>query len=269
MPSVNTGSRKIKNIKMYKDHVTLSFFKGEPLKISKEAFVSSYLYAGKNLSSKDIANLEEITAMTNLLNYALQIVSKKHLSEKAMLEKLLKKEDNYVAAKKVITKLKENDLLDDKAFMQDLIAWDNERNFGQNKIVKHLKDKGIPEALINKVNFPQSLEKKKAKALLDKLDRKYSRYAYESKKKHVYQALISKGFSPSISKEAAELVKSGSDKNELEKVKIDYLKIKKRYEKKYEGYELKQKIYAALLNKGYKNSSIKNVLGEFNDENDF
>ena len=147
MPSVNTGSRKIKNIKMYKDHVTLSFFKGEPLKISKEAFVSSYLYAGKNLSSKDIANLEEITAMTNLLNYALQIVSKKHLSEKEMLEKLLKKEDNYVAAKKVITRLKENDLLDDKAFMQDLIAWDNERNFGQNKIVKHLKDKGIPVVL--------------------------------------------------------------------------------------------------------------------------
>jgi hypothetical protein len=89
VPSANTGSRKIKGIKLYKDHVTLSFFKGEPLKISKEAFVSSYLYAGKNLSSKEIASLEEITAMSTLLNYALQIVSKKHLSEKEMLEKLL------------------------------------------------------------------------------------------------------------------------------------------------------------------------------------
>ena len=29
MPSANTGSRKIKGIKLYKDHVTLSFFKGE------------------------------------------------------------------------------------------------------------------------------------------------------------------------------------------------------------------------------------------------
>ena len=111
----NTGNKKIKSIKTFKDHVTLYFGKGEPLRISKEAFVSSYLYIGKSLNSKDIAKLEEITAMTTLLNYALSIVSKKHISEKEMLEKLLKKEDNFVAAKNVINKLKENDLLNDKA----------------------------------------------------------------------------------------------------------------------------------------------------------
>ena len=268
MPSVNTGSRKIKNIKMYKDHVTLSFFKGEPLKISKEAFVSSYLYAGKNLTSKDIASLEEITAISTLFNYALQIVSKKHLSEKEMLEKLLKKEDNYAAAKKVIAKLKENDLLDDKAFMQDLIAWDNERNFGQNKIVKHLKDKGIPDALINKVHFPQSLERKKAKALLDKLDKKYSRYAYESKKKHIYQAYLSQGFSHDIAREVVNDLKKQNNKVEQDLLKKDYEKIKNRYEKKYEGYQLKQKIYAALINKGYKYQEIRKVLEDFTYEDD-
>ena len=248
MPSVNTGSRKIKGIKLYKDHVTLSFFKGEPLKISKEAFVSSYLYAGKNLSSKEIANLEEITAM--------------------MLEKLMKKEDNYVAAKKVIAKLKENDLLDDKAFMQDLIAWDNERNYGQNKIVKHLKDKGIPETLINKVNFPQNIERKKAKALLDKLDRKYARYAYESKKKHVYQAYLSQGFNHDIAREVVNDLKKQNNKVEIDLLKKDYEKIKNRYEKKYEGYQLKQKIYAALVNKGYKYQEIKKVLEDFTYEDD-
>ena len=54
MPSVNTG-KKIKSIKTFKDHVTLYFGKGEPLRISKEAFVSSYLYVGKSLNNKDIA----------------------------------------------------------------------------------------------------------------------------------------------------------------------------------------------------------------------
>ena len=66
MPSVNTG-KKIKSIKTFKDHVTLYFGKGEPLRISKEAFVSSYLYVGKSLNSKDIAKLEEITAMRKRL----------------------------------------------------------------------------------------------------------------------------------------------------------------------------------------------------------
>lgn len=264
----NSGKRKIKSIKVYKDHVTLAFFKGEKLQISKEAFVSSYLYEGKSLAKKEIDQLLEITAMSTLLNYALGIVSKKHLSEKEMFEKLLKKESNYSVAKNVINKLKENDLLDDKAFMSDLIAWDNERNFGKNKIIKHLKDKGIPDSLIAKASFPSSLERRKAKALIDKLEKKYVKYAYENKKKHVYQALIAQGFTPDVAREASEEVKRSSNKNELEILRKDYQKIKSRYQRKYEGYQLKQKIYAALVSKGYKHTEIKTVLEDLKYEDD-
>ena len=260
MPSVSSGSKKIKSIKAFKDHVTLYFGKGEPLRISKEAFVSSYLYVGKSLTNKDIAYLEEITAMTTLLNYALSIVSKKHISEKEMMEKLLKKEDNYTAAKNVITKLKENDLLNDKAFMEDLIIWDNERCFGENKIIKHLKDKGIPDSLIKKASFPVTNERKKAKSLLDKLEKKYDRFAYISKKKHVYQALVSQGYNMEVAKEVAELIKKGNDKQEISLLKKDYEKALKRYERKYEGYQLKQKLYAYLVSKGYSYKDIKKVL---------
>ena len=260
MPSANTGSKKIKSIKVFKDHATLSFYRGEPLKISKEAFVSSYLYAGKTLSLKEIKRLEEISAMSKLLNYALALISKKHYSEKEMLEKLLKKENNYAVAKNVVKKLKENDLLDDKALILDLIEWDNERNVGQNKIVRHLVDKGLPQSLIAKVSFPLSTERRKAKALLDKLEKKYDRFAYASKKKHIYQALISQGFNVEIAKEISEQVKKGSDKKEIGILQKDYDKVKARYIKKYEGYQLKQKIYAYLINKGYRYEEIKKVL---------
>lgn len=260
MPSASSGKKKIKDIKIYKDHVTLSFFKGEPLKVSKEAFVSAYLYAGKELSSKEISKLEEITAMSTLLNYALSLVSKKHYSEKEMLEKLLKKENNFPAAKNVINKLKENDLLDDKAFMYDLIAWDNERCFGVNKIIKHLKDKGIPDSLINKVSFPISTERKKAKSLLDKLEKKYERYNNTSKKQHVYQALIAQGYMIDVAKEVSSEVKVSNDKKEISKLNRDFEKTKARYQKKYEGYQLQQKIYTYLLNKGYRYQDIKKVL---------
>ena len=260
MPSANSGSKKIKAIKIFKDHVTLSFAKGEPLKISKEAFVSSYLYAGKSLTNKEIAKLEEITAMTVLLNHALSIVSKKHLSEKEMLEKLLKKENNYQVAKNVIAKLKENDLLDDKAFMYDLVEWDNERCFGQNKIIKHLRDKGIPEPIIKKASFSASLEKKKAKLLLPKLEKKYDRFSYISKKQHVYNALVSQGYTIDVAKEVIEEVKKGNDKKEIELLKKDYEKAKNRYARKYEGYQLKQKVYSYLVSKGYKYQDIKKVL---------
>jgi len=58
------------------------------------------------------------------------------------------------------------------------------------------------------------------------------------------------------------------NKVEIDLLKKDYEKIKNRYEKKYEGYQLKQKIYAALTNKGYKYQEIKKVLEDFTYEDD-
>ena len=269
MPSVNTGKKVIKSIKVYKDHVTLSFVHRENLKISKEAYLSSYLYVGKSLNNKDIKKLEELTALAALLNYAMDLISKRHYSERKMYEKLIKKEPNKAAAMSVINKLKENDLLDDKAYMEDLIAWDDERGFGKNKTIKHLKDQGIPDNLITKAHFSHSNELKKAKGLVPKLDRKYLRYAFNNKKKHVYQALLAQGFDYDVAKEATELVKGDSPRLEKEKLINDYKKVYRRFENKYEGYQLKQKIYAALISKGYKGKDIRLILEEYDYENDF
>ena len=269
MPSANTGKNVIKSIKVYKDHVTLHFLKREKLEISKEAYLTAYLYEGKNLSQKDIDSLIEVTSLSKLLNYALSLISKRHYSESKMWEKLKTKEDNKKAIYDVINKLKENDLLDDKAYMMDLIAWDDERKFGKNKTIKHLKEQGIPDSLISKARFSSSNELKKAKSLLPKLDKKYSRYAYEVKKKHIFNALISQGYDMDVAREVVGNTKKDQPKKEKEKVKSDYLKIKKRYENKYDGYELRKRIYAALVNKGYKHSEIKSVLEDDNYENDF
>ena len=268
MPSVNSG-KKIKSIKVYKDHVTLTFLKHETLKISKEAYLSSYLYEGKSLSNKEINKLNELTALTTLLTYAMSLISKRHYSERKMYEKLIAKDPNKAAAMSVISKLKENDLLDDKAYMEDLIAWDDERGFGKNKTIKHLINQGIPDTLISKAHFSHSNELKKAKGLVPKLDKKYSRYAFNNKKQHVYQALLAQGFDYEVAKEATELVKGDSPKLEKEKLINDYKKVLRRLDNKYEGYELKQKIYSALLSKGYKGKDIRLVLEEYNYENDF
>ena len=269
MPSENTGKYKIKSVKVYKDHVTLSFLKRAKLQISKEAYLSSYLYEGKSISNKEIAKLEEITASSKLLNYALSLANKRRYSERKMYDKLKAKEDDKKAIWAVINKLKANGLISDEMLMNDLINWDEQRKLGKNKIIKHLKNQGIPESLIAKAKFSSPNELKKAKALLPKLDKKYSRYAYEIKKKHIYSALISQGYDIDIARQVIGDAKQDQPKKEKEKLVNDYLKIKRRYENKYEGYELKKRIYAALANKGYRSHEIKTVLEDYDNENDF
>ena len=174
MPSVNTGSVIVKSIKVYQDHVTLSFVKKkEKLKISKEAYLSTYIYEGKTLTAKELQKIKEIDELSVLLKYAMSLISKRHYSEKKLKEKLYNKEKNKESLQLVINRLKENDLLNDKALMEDIIAWDNERLFGKNKIIKHLKAQGIPETLISKAHFGRSNEFKKAKGLIPKLSKKY------------------------------------------------------------------------------------------------
>ena len=68
MPSVNSGKYLVKSVKVYKDHVTIFFAKRENIKISQEAYLSSYLYEGKTVSKKEIDRLIEITAFSKLLN---------------------------------------------------------------------------------------------------------------------------------------------------------------------------------------------------------
>ena len=269
MPSVNTGKKTIKSIKVYKDHVTLTFVRSDKIQISKEAFISTYLYEGKAISQKEIDKLLEITAQSTLLHYALSLLNKRRYSERKLIDKLKAKEDNWSAIKGVINKLKDNGLLDDKAYMLDLIAWDDQRKFGKNKIIKHLKEQGIVDELINKAHFSSSNELKKAKALLPKLEKKYEKYAYELKKKHVYAALISQGYEIDVARQVVGDTKKDQPKKEKQKLLNDYQKIKRRYENKYEGYELKKRIYAALANKGYRGNEIRMVLEDYDNENDF
>ena len=269
MPSVNTGKKTIKSIKVCKDHVTLSFVRNERVQISKEAFLSAYLYEGKALSQKEIDKLLEITAQSTLLHYALSLINKRRYSERKLIDKLKAKDNNWSAIKGVINKLKENGLIDDKSLMEDLIIYDDGRKLGKNKIIKHLKDQGIPDSIISKAHFSSSNELKKAKGLLPKLDKKYAKYAYESKKKHIFNALISQGYEIEIAKQVVNITKKDNPKKEKEKLATDYLKIKRRYENKYDGYELKKRIYAALVSKGYKHNEIKTVLEDYDDENDF
>ena len=136
----------------------------------------------------------------------------------------------------------------------------NSLNYGENKIKTKLSEKGIFKEQIDKLKFPISIEKKKANNLLPKLEKKYDKYNASSKKSHIYNAYLLEGYSKDIASEMTNKIKSPNQKDELDKLKSDYLKTKTRLERKYKGKELKQKILSSLLIKGYKMNDILKVL---------
>ena len=251
---------KITKIKILKNKVNISFDNANKLSIDKEVFTNFYLYEGKELTKEEYKSILELNDTNKLLQYALKLRSKAIYSEYKLREKLYSKETSKRSVDKVIKILKGYDLIDDKAYASDLVEYYNSLNYGENKIKTKLSEKGIFKEIIDKMKFPISIEKKKANNLLPKLEKKYDKYNASSKKSHIYNAYILEGYSIDLASEMMSKIKSPNQKDELDKLKSDYLKTKTRLERKYKGKELKQKILSSLLTKGYKMNDILKVL---------
>ena len=251
---------KITKIKTLKNKVNISFDNSNKLSIDKEVFTNFYLYEGKELTKDEYKSILELNDTNKLLQYALKLRSKAIYSEYKLREKLYSKEASKRSVDKVIKTLKGYDLIDDKAYANDLVEYYNSLNYGENKIKTKLSEKGIFKEIVDKMKFPISIEKKKANNLLPKLEKKYDKYNASSKKSHIYNAYLLEGYSRELASEMTSKIKSPNQKDELDKLKSDYLKTKTRLERKYKGKELKQKILSSLLNKGYKMNDILKVL---------
>ena len=251
---------KIKKIKILKNKVVVSF-ENEKLELDKEVYPNFYLYEGKEIDKKEYNKIKEFNNVSSFLKYAMRIRSKAVYSEYQIREKLYKKEATKPEVDKVISIMKGYDLIDDNAFIEDYVEYYNSLNYGKNKIINKLKDKGIFEERINKINFSISNERKKAKAILPRLEKKYDKYSFSQKKQHIYNAYVSNGFSNDIASEMVALIKEPvNNKEELKKLEKDYEKAYLRLSNKYQKKELKQKIMQALLSKGYRMNDVIRVL---------
>ena len=147
---LENAGKIITNIKFNKTKISI-FFKDEKLEISEYAYQDTYLYVGKCLSEEDIALLKEKTLLTKGIDYALKLLKKSIYTEKAISDKLKKKGIPIHGIYKIITFLKNHDLLNDDAFIEDYLEYSKDALIGKNKILKNLEKKGIPENKLKKI----------------------------------------------------------------------------------------------------------------------
>ncbi len=258
MPLKSTGNA-ITKIKQLKNDVII-YFGEDFIKISKDSFGNFRIYEGLELSKDSIKELLSFSRLNDLMNYALSLLSKSHYSCNKMKEKLSKKGATEKEIKKIITSLKRNDLIDDRALIEDHICWAIERCVGKKKIIKELMNLGIEEKDVEKINFPVTGEKQKALAILPKLNNKYDSLSYENKKKHIYNSLKSLGFEDSVVEYAIKKIPSINQEDESDKIIKDHDKAVIRLSKKYSGNELDKRVYTYLKNKGYSHYDIQDVM---------
>ena len=251
---------KIKKIKILKKKVSIFLDNGEKLEVDKNVYPNFYLYEGKEITNKEIKKIEEFASSASLLQYAMKLREKSLYSEYHMREKLYDRGGNKPDVDYVIKFLKKHDLIDDEAFIEEFTEYYNSLNYGKNKIINKLLEKGIFKETLDRIIFPLAVEKKKASRIFKKLNEKYAKYNDAKRKEHIYQAYIALGFDKDLALELVGQVQKSSPKEETNKLEDDFNKVYKRYQLKYNKKEIKSKLIAYLASKGYKINDVLKLL---------
>ncbi|HPS18574.1 MAG TPA: regulatory protein RecX [Bacilli bacterium] len=266
MPSASSG-KAITKIKINKNDVGLYFGKKKII-ISNDAYLLSYLYVGKTMSKKEISTLVEYSQMSKLLNYSISLLKKGHYTEWKMREKLYAKDVSKTVVNRIIKKLKEVGLIDDRMYIEDYLCYAEEMGYGKNRIIKELQEKGFFAEQTKKLKFSEASEKKKARQQIAKNDSKMSRLSFEKRKQKHYQHLLVWGFDSAIAQEVVNGLSDSNHQQEQDNLRKDYQRVYQRLSNKYEGKDLRERLLSNMKNKGYHYRDIVKLMEEQNYAND-
>ena len=101
-------------------------------------------------------------------NKALDLLSRREHSSKEIREKLILRFDDIVIINSVITKLEENNLINDTRYAEAYVSSRKRKGFGPKKITFELLSKGVSESVANRIIDEEGGWKRAAKLAFTK-----------------------------------------------------------------------------------------------------
>ncbi|WP_438838742.1 recombination regulator RecX [Streptococcus pluranimalium] len=256
---------KITKIEKKKRLYLLELDESNKLYITEDTIVRFMLTKGMSVSKEELNQIRQFAQFSYGKNLALDFLSFKQRTEKEVKDYLYKHEIEAAIIPQVLENLKADRWINDKQFVisiaeQNLSSGDK----GAFVIKQKLIQKGISTATIDGVlgdyDFTEVAER-----VAQKLLRKYEgKLAFKALKDKLSQSLTNKGFSyqeAKIAVEGLELEKDDETEEELIYQELD--KQYRKYSRKYEDYDLKQRLTQALARKGYDFDAIRSALRDY------
>lgn len=255
-------TKTIKKIKKLKSKIKIIFDDETLVEILPNTFTEFRLYEGKILTTKEIRDLKEFNKCENLYDFMVKKFLIKSYTFGKVKELIKKKSDDEEIIEKVLARLIKNGFIDDQVYIDEILEHADYKHFGYKKIIQKLWNLKITPALINKVKYDETREKKEAANFIKIVEPKFSNLNNSQKKKKIYEALLRNGFESDISLELVNKIANSNYNHEINVLKLDYAKAYAKYSKTYNGALLRNKIECRLLRKGYKITDIRLVEGK-------
>lgn len=261
----------IKKTKLKEDSVVLTLSqkaKEENLLVSLDDYVNLGLRSNSLISSYDFDKLKKKEKCIRAYQACLRKLASRDYSISNMKSFLL---NNYGLSSEqidsIIEKLVSINLLDDSKYALSRINSFENTLYSQKKIRNKLIKDGISQEIIDQVIIQSDdLELMKARKMAEKYRLSVHNKSIRMKKQTIYNKLVAEGYSYETAEEVMKTLDLSSDiVEEKDILKKEAYKLKKKYEKKYQSSELRNRIFMALQRKGFPIDSIYAIINEMED----
>lgn len=256
---------KISKIEKKRRLYLVEIDESDKLYVTEDTIIRFMLTKGKDITEEELADILTFAQFSYGKNLALYYLSFRQRTKREIRDYLLKYEIEESYIPQILADLEKNNWGNDEIYAKNFIqgqlasgdkgAYVLKQKLGQKGISSEILDRLLAEADFSPV------AERVAEKLLRKYQTKLPPKALESK---ITQSLVNKGFSYSEAKTAFLALELEEDEEET--MDLLYKELDKQYRKysrKYEGYELKQRLIQALARKGYDFSDISTALKEY------
>lgn len=256
---------KITKIEKKKRLYLLEIDEKDELYVTEDTIVHFMLSKNMEIDETTLKDIQRYAQFSYGKNLALYQISFKQRTADEVKKYLEKHEIDSQCIPEIIENLKKENWINDSQYVETYLSQNlTSGDKGDYVLKQKLLQKGVDAQLIDQklaeLDF-SDLAEKTAQKLLRKYQNKLSTKTLKDK---IIQNMMNKGFSYTEAKDAFETLDIEKDEQqEFELLNKELDKQYRKFSKKYEGYELNQRLTQALARKGFSYDDIKSALRDY------
>ncbi|WP_164670008.1 recombination regulator RecX [Virgibacillus doumboii] len=218
------------------------------------------------LDDTTIATLVQKDSLHKSYTLAINFLSYRMRTKKEIYDYLVKKEVDEEHITKIIARLNDEGLIDDKQFADAFVRTRMETaNKGPLLVKKELLEKGVSAQIAGEAIelYTYEIQHEKATKLVGKKLNTSKNHSFKKQLQQLQATLMQKGFTQEIVKDVlADFQEEKDDDAEWDALVKQGEKLLRKHQQKLEGYALRNKMKEALYRKGFTVESINQFLDE-------
>ena len=127
--------------------VTVTLCGGEEIKTTLNVVTDLRLYSGRELDREELRELRAASAAALARNRAMELLSRRPMSEKELIDKLIRKGEDEETAADCARWLRENGFLDDESYAAAVARHYAAKGYGPGRVRAELSRRGVDREL--------------------------------------------------------------------------------------------------------------------------